>query len=168
MGVRETANGIPERGGVVNPCLSAFFGPGRRAFGQGRARVVNTQCPQPSQDERVKATRGRRTLPRGRLAPATSFRVRCEVVVGFAVDVEIDGSQGLPGIPPRRQGRMKPLSVSLWKSGGVVGPITYSTAPGVGGSCRSPARTKSVLFQAACSSVAGRTVRKWAWPSRRT
>jgi hypothetical protein len=26
-----------------------------------------------------------------------------EVVVGFAVDVEIDGSQGLPGIPSRRK-----------------------------------------------------------------
>jgi hypothetical protein len=49
-------------------------------------------------------------------------------VVGFDVDVEIDGSQGLPGIPSRRGGRMKPSGVSLW-SQEVVGPITYSTAP---------------------------------------
>ncbi len=123
-------NGIPERGGVVNPFSQRFSGSGRLLLGSVERGWGQHAAPA--------AKRGRTVLrpPEGGAhCPGADSRrhqapgvLVCEVVVGFDVDVEIDDSQGLPGIPPRRRGRMKPWGVSLWGQG-VVGPITYSTAP---------------------------------------
>ncbi len=88
------------------------------------------------------------------------------VVVGFAVDVEIDDSQGLPGIPPRRIGRMKPWGVSSWKIRGRGANHLLDRTGSVGHAVTRPAR--SPTDHAACSAVAGVADRQRAWPSRRT
>jgi hypothetical protein len=120
-------NGIPERGGVVNPCFPACLGCGSAASGQRRVRVGSTRSARSeARTNGVEATRGRRTLSSCRLVPALEASMKL-----WPASVSMSRSMAARGCQAFLRddgGRMKPWDVSLWGQG-VVGPITYSTAP---------------------------------------
>ena len=83
----------------------------------------------------------------------------------MAFDVEIDDSQGLPGIPPRRPGPHEAVGRVPLEIRGSWGHHLIDRTGSVGHAVTRPARRPN--DHAACSAV-GAAVRQRAWPSRRT
>jgi hypothetical protein len=138
---RQANNSIPERVEAVKPSLPALLGPGRLLLGSVERGWGQHAAPAAKRGRTVsRPPEGGAHCPGADSRPAAGCAY--EVVVGFAVDVEIDDSQGAAGIPPRRPGRMKPWDVPLWKIRGSWGQ-SLTRPHRLGGSCRYPARTKS-------------------------
>ena len=160
-----SANGIPERGGVVNPYFPACLGCGSAAFGQRRARVGSTRSARSeARTNGVEAIRGRRTLSSRRLVPALVASMKL-----WSASVSMSRSTAARGCQAFLRddaGRMKPWDVSLWWSGG-RGANHLLDRTVVGHAATRPARRFS--FHAAAAAAAARAVaRHRASPSRRT